>query len=126
MDPKQDHSYFAAWSPTSGILFGYVWKQADFPWLGRWEENHLRSAPPWNGQALTCGMEFGVSPFPESRREMVTRGRLFETPTFRWIAAKERLQAKYCAFITRATSMPESVVWDGGELVSFPPVLLAR
>ena len=30
---------------------------------------------PWNGQTLTCGMEFGVSPFPESRREMIERPR---------------------------------------------------
>ena len=31
------------------------------------------------------GMEFGVSPFPESRRQMIDRGRLFDVPTYRWI-----------------------------------------
>ena len=44
--------------------------------------------PPWNGQAVTRGMEFGVSPFPESRRQMIDRGRLFDVPTYRWIPAK--------------------------------------
>ena len=37
---------------------------------------------------LACGMEFGVSPMPETRREMIDRGRLFDVPTYRWIPAK--------------------------------------
>ena len=27
-------------SPASKLAFGYVWRRADFPWLGIWEENH--------------------------------------------------------------------------------------
>ena len=48
--------------------------------MGIWEENHSRAAPPWNSETLTRGMEFGVSPFPESRRKMIDRGRLFGVP----------------------------------------------
>ncbi|MEK7408499.1 MAG: DUF4432 family protein, partial [Acidobacteriota bacterium] len=64
MDPQREQAFFIAFSPARGIAFGYIWKQSDFPWLGIWEENYSRQNPPWNGQTLTRGMEFGVSPMP--------------------------------------------------------------
>jgi hypothetical protein len=118
MNPEREHAWFAAWSPTTDVLLGYVWKRADFPWLARWEENHLRDQRPWNGNGLACGMEFGVSPFGESRREMVARGSLFGTPTFRWLPAQTRLSVDYAAFITTRKSIAESLTWDGRDDVS--------
>lgn len=119
LDARREQAHFLAWSPASKVLFGYVWKRADFPWMARWEENHLRSDPPWNGQALTCGMEFGVSPIVESRRQMVTRGVLFGEPTCRWVPARTTLQMDYCAFITTAESLPQTVRWDGDGRIEF-------
>ena len=40
-------------------------------------------------------MEFGVSPFPESRRAMIDRGRLFGVPTYRWVPAMSRVEVEY-------------------------------
>lgn len=97
MDPANEVASFTAFSPDHQLLFGYTWRRADFPWLGVWEENHSRTAAPWNGRALTCGLEFGVSPFPESRRQMIERGALFGTPTFRWIPAHTRVEVAYTA-----------------------------
>ena len=119
MDPAQEHAFFLAWSPSTKLLFGYIWKREDFPWLGRWEENHLRTAAPWNGQGLTCGMEFGVSPLLESRRKMVERGHLFGVPAYRWLPARERIEVQYCAFTAVSESMPEAATWDGGQIVRF-------
>ncbi len=119
MDPHREHAFFLAWSPASRVLFGYAWKRADFPWLGRWEENHSRTHAPWNGVTMTCGMEFGASPMPETRRRMVERGSLFGVPGYRWIPARARVEVDYCAFIVAAASIPGSVVWDGGERVLF-------
>ena len=62
MDTEKESAHFMAWSPSSRILFGYVWSRADFPWLARWEENHLRTQPPWNGERP--GMRNGVWRFP--------------------------------------------------------------
>ena len=63
--------------------------------MGIWDRsNRSRPHPPWNGQTLTRGMEFGVSPFPESRRAMIERGRLFEVPGFLWIPARTRVQVE--------------------------------
>ena len=115
MDPAREQAYFLAWSPSTRVLFGYVWKQTDFPWLGIWEENYARTILPWNGEALTRGMEFGASPFPESRRQMLGRPTVFSQPGYRWIPARTAVSVEYCAFITTADAIPESVEWDGAD-----------
>jgi hypothetical protein len=99
MDPAHVNSHFAAWSPSSKVLFGYRWNRNDFPWCGIWEENHARQAPPWNGNTMTRGLEFGVSPMPEARRAMIDRGSLFGVPGYRWLPARESIQVRYLAFI---------------------------
>ena len=109
MDPAQEQAWFLAWSPTHRLAFGYAWKQADFPWLGIWEENYSRTAPPWNGVTLTRGMEFGASPFAESRRAMIERGRLFGVPAYKWIPARQSVAIDYRMFLVPAESMPEGV-----------------
>jgi len=107
MDQTREDAFFVAFSPVARLAFGYMWKRRDFPWLGIWQENHSRTHAPWNGATLTCGMEFGVSPMPESRRAMVDRGRLFEVPTYRWIPAKSRVEVEYSAVIRQADAVPE-------------------
>jgi hypothetical protein len=109
MDPRQPHAYFVAFSPAVRLLFGYAWKQVDFPWLGIWEENYSRTAPPWNGQTLTRGLEFGVSPIPETRRQMIDRSRLFGVPTYRWIPARTRVETVYWAICRRAEAIPDEL-----------------
>ena len=116
MDPAREDAFFAAWHSPSRLLFGYVWRRSDFPWLGRWEENHCRTHPPWSGQSLTCGMEFGVSPMPEKRRAMIDRGSLFGVPGYRWIPARSKVTVEYCAFARLADAVPESVEWSGGPV----------
>jgi hypothetical protein len=110
-DPGRDPAFFVAFSPEEHLAFGYVWRRLDFPWLGIWEENLSRTHAPWNGRTITRGMEFGVSPFPESRRAMVERGRLFGTPTFRWIPAAARLSVEYWCVSTAAEVIPETLEW---------------
>ncbi len=107
MDPQREEAFFLAWSPKSKLLFGYVWKRTDFPWLGIWEENHCRTAPPWNGHTTTRGMEFGVSPMPETRRQMIQRGSLFGVPGYRWIPARKTVHVEYRAFLTTAPNIPD-------------------
>jgi hypothetical protein len=107
MDAAREDAFFAAFSPKARLAFGYVWKRQDFPWLGIWEENHSRGHAPWNGTTLACGMEFGASPMPESRREMIDRGRLFDVPTYRWIPAKGHVEVEYWAVIGDADAVPD-------------------
>jgi hypothetical protein len=107
MDPQREDAFFLAFSPQARLAFGYVWRQRDFPWMGIWEENRSRPDSPWNGQAITRGMEFGVSPFPETRRQMIDRGRMFEVPTYRWIPARSEVSTEYRVFMRDADSIPD-------------------
>lgn len=107
MDPARDNAWFAAWSPTHSLAIAYIWRRTDFPWLGIWEENLGRVAPPWNGKTITRGMEFGASPFPETRRAMIDRGPTFQTPGYRWIPARTAVTAEYAAVVAPAASVDE-------------------
>jgi len=109
MEPRQQQSWFYAWSPTHQLSFGYAWKRGDFPWLGIWEENYSRTQPPWNGVTLTRGMEFGASPFPETRRAMIERGSLFGVPGYKWVPARRSLTAHYKIFLVPAETIPETL-----------------
>jgi hypothetical protein len=116
MDPQRAHAFFIAYSPRSRLSFGYVWKQSDFPWLGMWEENYSRGAAPWRGRTLARGMEFGVSPMPETRRQMIDRGTLFGVPTYRWIPARTRVDVEYWIVTGTHPSIPESLEWPGAAI----------
>jgi hypothetical protein len=111
MDPGQARAYFVAHSRRHQLAFGYIWNRHDFPWLGIFEENASRTASPWNGVALARGMEFGVSPFPETRRQMIDRNCLFGVPTFRWIPARGQVSVEYWAVASRAPQIPETLEW---------------
>ena len=104
MDPDQEEAFFAAYQPRTETLFGYVWRRKDFSWLGIWEENFSRQHPPWSGKTLTRGMEFGASPFPETRRETIDRGRLFGERTIGWIPARSSVNVEYGLFLCRVPS----------------------
>jgi hypothetical protein len=107
MDESREDAWFVAWSPASRLAFGYVWRRSDFPWMGIWEENYSRQSPPWNGQTLTRGMEFGASPFAEMRRQMIERNALFGMPAYRWIPAGTEQTVRYSAFLDSAPDCPQ-------------------
>jgi hypothetical protein len=111
MEADPEIAFFTAFAPASKLAFGYVWKYADFPWMGIWEENRSRNNPPWNGETVARGMEFGVSPVPESRREMIDRGSLFGVPAYRWLPAKSALHAEYWAVARTADAPLEALEW---------------
>ena len=110
-DVEKDHAWFVAFAPQFRLAFGYIWKRVDFPWLGIWEENFSRQSPPWDGRTVTRGMEFGVSPFPETRRQMIDRNRLLGAPAYKWITARGRLEAEYWITSEIADVVPESLDW---------------
>jgi hypothetical protein len=97
VDADDEFGYFVATS--KGVGFAYRWKREDFPWLGIWEENCARQSPPWNGKAITRGMEFGASPMPESRQQMIERKAMFDVPAYKWLPAGGTLVAEYEAVI---------------------------
>lgn len=119
LDPHREQGFFTAWSPASRVMCGYVWKRSDFPWIGIWEENHSRMQPPWNGKTLTRGMEFGASPMPETRKQMIERGSMFGVPGYRWLPAGGTVSVTYCAFARQAEAIADEVEWQGEGDIRF-------
>jgi len=109
MNRRHDDAFFVAFSPSARLAFGYLWRRRDFPWLGIWEENRSRTAPPWNGMEVTCGMEFGASPFPETRRQMIERGLMYGEPTYRWIPARCSVTALYQIHVISTDEIPSTL-----------------
>jgi hypothetical protein len=67
-----------------------------------------------DGRTVTRGMEFGVSPMPETRRRTIGRGSLFGVPGFRWIPARSAVRGEYHAFITTSDFIPEEPPPEAG------------
>ena len=100
MDPDREFSYFTMFHPDYRVLVGYVWRTADFPWIGDWQENGRNKQAPWEGKVKARGMEFGTTPFGGPMKDVVAEGEIFGTPTYRWIPARTRETVRYIAFLT--------------------------
>jgi hypothetical protein len=119
IDPSRQWAFVTAVNTRRNLVVGYVWPRKDWPWVGSWEENHSRSGKPWLGRAVVRGMEFGTSPFPDSRRDAVTLASLFDTPTYRWISAKQSQTIGYGAFVAavpKGTTGVKDVVVKGSTI----------
>lgn len=86
-----------AHNPRLGLGLRYEWNLQDFPWLGIWEENRARTFAPWNGETITWGMEFGASPFSETRFRRASRGLMSGAPTAVWLPARAKRKITYTA-----------------------------
>ena len=72
------------------------------------------------GKGVARGMEFGTTPWPDSRRDAVTAGTLHDTPVYRWISGNAKQTIAYGAFITAVPSGAtgaKSVTVKGNKIV---------
>ena len=124
--------YFAVLNAKLGLLQGYVFPRAIFPWVVIWEENLARCGPPWHRRTQARGIEFGTTPLPTGKWETFCRGPLFGVPTFCRVPARSELHANYAAFLcpvngdwrgirdVRIEDHALIVQSDSGESVSLP------
>lgn len=113
MDQSAEWAWLTAVNPRLKLLCGYLWKSADFPWIGNWEENFDRLQPPWSGRTLARGLEFGLSPFAQGKEAMQKLGRLFGVPTLGSIPARGRRKASWYVFLA-----PVPSTWTGTAAVT--------
>lgn len=99
IDQGLETGYIAASSPSRGLLLLYVFRRADFPWIGNWEECRYRQNAPWGGESFCRGIEFSSTPFAIPKRETVTNGPLFGEQTYRWLAAKSEVTIRFFALL---------------------------
>ena len=88
MDPAREDAWASAVNPRLGVMLAYHWRRRDFPWVGNWEENRARRAPPWHGRELARGIELANTPFPDGLEAALRRGRLHGDRTWGWLPAR--------------------------------------
>jgi hypothetical protein len=99
LDRTRDLGFVAISNPKAGLLLAYVFRRADFPWVGNWEERFCRNAPPWNGKTFCRGVEFSTTPFAKPRRETISEGPLFHESTYRWLPAASEIKVRYVILV---------------------------
>ena len=92
-DPARKEQFFTLFHPDYRVLAGYLFPTDGNPWIADWQENRRNTIPPWNGQVVARGIEFGSSAYAEGLRKAVERG------TFRWIGGRQRLHTGYTIFL---------------------------
>lgn len=100
LDPRREFSFVAALNERDHLLLGYFFRRSDFPWVAIWEENRAIAAVPWKQKTEACGLEFGTTPIPVSRREnFMAGGPLFGVPTVACVPSRSTRTVRYLAFL---------------------------
>ena len=87
-----EQGWVTACSPTAGLMVGYLWKTADYPWLNIWRDVK-------NGQPSARGLEFGTTGLHQPYPELVRRGRMLGRPLYSHLDAGEAVERSYQVFL---------------------------
>jgi hypothetical protein len=102
IDPSRTYGYITVLRPDKHLLFGYVFRREEFPWLMSWMN--------YSGDARAArGVEFSTQPFDVSHRETVDAHEMFGAPTYKWLPAKAKLHTSFLMFYTRTPEVFDSV-----------------
>jgi hypothetical protein len=104
LDPKLKLAFIAACNPRMGLLVIYLFRRADFPWVGNWVERFHQSHAPRNGKTFCRGLEFSTTPFAIPRRETVEQNRMFGEHVYRWLPARSRASVRYMILLFRVAN----------------------
>jgi hypothetical protein len=113
LDPNLPFAWVTALNLERRLLFGYLFKQDEYPWIQNW-----MNYPP-NGK-LARGLEFSTQPYDVPRREAISLGTMFGAPTYRWLPAQGKTTTTFWMFYTEAPEgfrKVDSVVLKDGKLI---------
>jgi len=87
--------YFLVGNRHLQLALFYLWPRKFFPWLGIWDERHARAEKPWYLKTSVRAFEFGASPYPETRRNLLRWPVLFDVPAYLVLPAGGSLWVRY-------------------------------
>ena len=93
---ETDLGWVTAYAPKAGLLFGYLWRRKDYPWINLWQD--------WSdGQIRFRGLEFGTTGIHRPFQQILENGksRVFGENTFAYIDAGETVSRSYLSFLHR-------------------------
>jgi hypothetical protein len=94
LDPSRKLEWVAALNASKKLIYGYVFRREDYPWIQHW--GNYPSVP-----ALVRGLEFGTQPYDVSRRQVISSNSMFDTPLYRWLPAKSKIESHFLIFYAR-------------------------
>ena len=112
-DPARKHVFVTAIRKDKGLVFGYLLRREEYPWLQEW----MNYTHPQN---LARGLEFGTQPYDLPRRVVVDMNNLFGVPTYRWLPAKSKISTRFLMFYAHAPAgfeQVDDVRLEAGKLI---------
>ncbi len=88
----EEYGWTTASSPTQGLLIGYIWKSADYPWFDAW-----RYAA--EGKPFARGLEFGTTGLHQPFPILIKKGRIFDRAIYEYLDAGETATRSYANFL---------------------------
>lgn len=90
---EDEFGWVTAHSPGYNLLFGYIWKRCDYPWIHHWQHYN-------KGVIKYRGIEFGTAGIHQPFNEILnTSPILFGEKTYAFIDAGESVFKNYLSFI---------------------------
>lgn len=89
-----DYGWVTAVTPKKGLLIGYVWKTADYPWVSLWRDVH-------ESKPAARGLEFGSTGLHQPFPILTTKGRIFGRPLFEFLDANQTVTKSYASFLLK-------------------------
>ena len=113
MDLSRKLAWATAINLKKGLIIGWLFRREEYPFIQNWD-----NFPPT--QKLARGLEFATQPYDVPRREAVNTRSMFDTPTFRWLPAKSKIESRFLVFYARVPqgfSKVDDVRLENGQLV---------
>ena len=89
---EEARGWVTAANPGKGLLIGYTWVTAEYPWLNIWR--HVQ-----DGRPLARGLEFGTTGLHQPFPVLAKKGTIFGRPLVAYLDAGETQSRGYVAFL---------------------------
>jgi hypothetical protein len=112
MDPVRRLEWVAALSSSRQLIYGYIFRREDYPWLQTWDNYPIVAG-------LVHGLEFGTQPYDLGRRIITDNGPLFGTPVWRWLPAKSTIESHFLLFyahVPQGFTKVDSIELQNGQI----------
>jgi hypothetical protein len=90
----EELGWTTASNPSQGLLIGYLWRAAEYPWFVCWRRAD-------HGKPFARGLEFGTTGLDWPHGELLRKGQIFGRSLFVHLDAGETLTKSFTGFLLR-------------------------
>jgi hypothetical protein len=87
-----EYGWTTASSVSRGLLIGYLWRAAEYPWFNAWRHTE-------NGRPAARGLEFGTTGLHQPFPVLVRKGHIFGRAIYGYLDAGETQKRSYAGFL---------------------------